>query len=245
MKKLIYTFFKFTKYTIYMAITVTLVIGSFVVRESRAPKLDNPRTALGRVYLKNGNYFDGSIDIDSEGKIVVYSDDRGLKFSPARVKEIKLANGKQVGPGSLGTLNNRYANLNTLETRFDTIIKRYARIHGVEEELLKAVINQESGFNPVAISHKGARGLMQLMPQTAQNYGVKDIFDPVENIDAGSKHLAYLINKYNGDKRLALAAYNAGSTRVKKYNGIPPFRETANYVRIVYQNYRRLKEGDL
>ncbi len=226
-------------------VALSLLVSAFAIIYVRAPVVDNPSSARGRVYLKNGNYFDGNIDICSEGNITVYFGVRGMVFSPIRVREIRLANGNRIDENAMGRLENYYSKKNFSRKRFSSIIKRSARIHGVEEELVKAVIRQESGFNPMAISHKGARGLMQLMPQTAKIYGVQNIFDPVENIDAGTKHLAYLINKYNGNKKLALAAYNAGSTAVKNYNGIPPFKETTHYVMVVYQNYRILKGWEL
>lgn len=121
-------------------------------------------------------------------------------------------------------------------------INNAAYLYGIDSELIKAVIKQESAFNIQAKSHKGAIGLMQLMPSTAAIYKVKDIYDPKENIYAGTKHLRYLLRKYN-DTQLALAAYNAGEGAVKRYNGIPPYRETQNYVTKVvgyYDQYQKL-----
>ncbi|MGM0442253.1 MAG: lytic transglycosylase domain-containing protein [Elusimicrobiota bacterium] len=229
----------------YVVSVITLVLSTVIIQEAHAPVTDNPRQSMGRVCLKNGNHFDGNIDISSKGKVTVYIDGGGMVFSPLQVEEIRLMNGSRLDGAEMKSLINHYASLQSSKSRFSTLINKYAAIHGVEKELLKALIRQESGFNPTAISHKGARGLMQLMPRTARQYGVTNIFDPAENISAGTEHLAYLLKKYNGDKRLALAAYNAGSMAVKKYNGVPPFRETTLYVRNIYRNYRALKGWEL
>lgn len=112
------------------------------------------------------------------------------------------------------------------------IVSRYAALYGLSESLVYAVIRAESNFNPNAVSSAGARGLMQLMPGTAAEMGVTDIFDPTQNVAGGTQYLSKMFSIFN-DKRLALAAYNAGPENVKKYKGIPPFEETKNYVRIV------------
>ena len=117
------------------------------------------------------------------------------------------------------------------------MILKASRIHGVESALVRAVIAVESAFNRYARSHKGALGLMQLMPATARRYGVVNAYDPWQNIRAGTEHLRRLINDFR-DVRLALAAYNAGATAVKRYSGIPPYRETRNYVKKVMAIYR-------
>ncbi len=117
------------------------------------------------------------------------------------------------------------------------MISQISKKHGVDEKLVKALVQQESGFNPKAKSYCGAMGLMQLMPGTAKTLGVKDPFNPVQNVDGGVRHLKWLLSKYNGNVILSLAAYNAGSGAVDKYDGVPPYKETQNYVKKILSNY--------
>ena len=112
----------------------------------------------------------------------------------------------------------------------DALIRRLGESHGLPPELLRAVIRQESAFDPYAVSRKGAQGLMQLMPATARRLGVKDVFDPAENVLGGVRLLRQLLDRYGGDARLALAAYNAGEGAVDRYGAVPPYPETRDYV---------------
>lgn len=121
------------------------------------------------------------------------------------------------------------------------LIMKFASQHGVDPELVNAVIRQESGFNPNAVSRCGAQGLMQLMPGTAKQLGVANAFDPVQNLEGGIRHLAGLLQKYHGNIALALAAYNAGGGAVDRHKGIPPYRETQQYVRKILAGYLHVK----
>jgi soluble lytic murein transglycosylase-like protein len=123
--------------------------------------------------------------------------------------------------------------------RYNAIIGHAAREHQLDPGLIKAVIHAESAFNPTARSPKGAQGLMQLMPGTARDLGVKNAWSPASNILGGTRYLAQLLRKFDGNLQYALAAYNAGEENVNKYNGIPPFSETQEYVRRVLQLKRR------
>ena len=116
------------------------------------------------------------------------------------------------------------------DKKFVDIVSKVAEKYGVSENLIHAVIRAESSYNPDAVSPKGAGGLMQLMPATAEQYGVSDRFSPEENIDGGTKYLKFLLDRYEGDVALAVAAYNAGEGAVDKYGAIPPYAETRAYV---------------
>lgn len=129
-----------------------------------------------------------------------------------------------------------------VSARLEEIIRSTSKRHGVDPHLVRAVIKVESDFDSRARSRKGAQGLMQLMPETAQLHKVGNVYDPDENIEGGVRHLKLLLDRYEGDLRLALAAYNAGISAVERHKGIPPFLETKNYIQSVlkyYQGYRR------
>jgi soluble lytic murein transglycosylase-like protein len=123
---------------------------------------------------------------------------------------------------------------------FDRMVLESAARNGLDPNLIIAVMQQESGFNPRAVSPKGARGLMQLMPATARRFGVKNIFDPAQNIEGGARYLRFLLDMFNGDLELALAGYNAGENAVINYGyRVPPYRETRYYVKNVSSSYFR------
>jgi len=125
---------------------------------------------------------------------------------------------------------------------FDPIIFQAASRHHVEPALVKAIIMAESGYNSKATSNKGARGLMQLMPATAEMLGVEDYYHPEDNINAGVKYFKQLLNQFDDDVELALAAYNAGSGRVREYQGVPPYKATQEYIKKVFEYYEFYKE---
>ena len=129
------------------------------------------------------------------------------------------------------------------ENRMDRIVREAAERHKVDPALVKAVITNESGWNSHAVSRKGAVGLMQLIPETAQRYGVGNSFDPVQNVEGGTTYLKWLLDRYKGDLTKTLAAYNAGEHAVDLSGGVPAFRETQQYVRKVTDTYFRSDSG--
>jgi len=123
------------------------------------------------------------------------------------------------------------------------LVEAAAKRYNMDADLITSVIAVESNFDPKAVSRKNARGLMQLLPETAAQLGVKNIDDPAENIDAGTRYLRDLLQKYNNDLALALAAYNAGPDKVQQYGRVPPYAETISYVRRVKRGYEKTKSA--
>jgi soluble lytic murein transglycosylase-like protein len=148
------------------------------------------------------------------------------------VSEISVAQAAE-GSGKAGSLA---AGSND----FNEIIRDASQKYGVDEKFIKSIIQQESGFNPKATSWCGAMGMMQLMPETAKDLGVKNAYDPRDNIMGGVKYIKEQLDRFGGDKRKALAAYNAGPGAVMKFGGIPPYKETENYVRNIMATYESM-----
>ena len=128
-----------------------------------------------------------------------------------------------------------------MQAPYGDLIQSAAKKYGVDADLIFSVIASESNFNPRAISRRGARGLMQLLPATGTRFGVKDIFDPAQNIDAGTQYLRDLMARYQGDLVLTIAAYNAGPGAVQRYGRVPPYNETISYVRAIRKTYAQRK----
>jgi soluble lytic murein transglycosylase-like protein len=126
-----------------------------------------------------------------------------------------------------------------LKAKYDGIVQEMASLHRIPAELIHSIIRAESAYDSRAVSHKGAMGLMQLMPATAKAYGVKDAFDPRQNIQGGVRYLKDLIKLYDADTKLVLAAYNAGQEAVRKYGGVPPYLETRNYIKRVQTSFKK------
>jgi soluble lytic murein transglycosylase-like protein len=182
------------------------------------------------IRLKNGRVISvESWQIKGETIVMVFRDGGGELEAPQSVVEEVLADEyprlKPAPPQPV--IAEAPAPADDIPTMIDVLAERY----GVDPKLAHAVVRVESNYKPRAVSPKGARGLMQLMPATAQQYGVEDSFDPGENLEAGLRHLRGLLDRYRNDVRTALAAYNAGVFAVAKYGGVPPYRETQDYVR--------------
>ena len=180
-----------------------------------------------------------AMPVSSRGDIYKYEDDEGtLHFTDApSSKKFKVFMRDIQKDKRLRTdFGFRRAARNPAE--FEHLINTYAIEYGVDRSLVKAVIHAESGYNPNAVSNKGAAGLMQLMPKTASDLKVANSFNPSDNIRGGVRYLRFLLDTFKGDEALALAAYNAGLSKVAKYGGIPPYEETRNYVSKVL-SYRK------
>ncbi len=149
------------------------------------------------------------------------------------------AKNKPVFPGEPKRLSNGPG---MIEQRFDSLIHKVANRYEVDPALVKAIIKAESGYNPKAISKRGAKGLMQLMPGTAKALGVEDCFDPEHNINGGVKYFKDLLERFNGNVKLSLAAYNAGARKVRRYGGVPPFKATKYYIDKVFEYYSLYKQ---
>lgn len=159
---------------------------------------------------------------DKDGNLTITND-----YSRSSISYKKSSKKRGAGASVLRS------SLSKVPTRYLLKIRRLAKKHGVKESLIIAVARAESSFNPFAVSKKGAVGIMQLMKDTALQYGVANRYDVDQNLEAGVRHLKYLYSKYNFNLKLTLAAYNAGEEAVKKHKGIPPYKETRDYIKRV------------
>jgi soluble lytic murein transglycosylase-like protein len=187
----------------------------------------------------------------ASGQIAKVMDDGGRRFFvnaeppvPAKLTASKPRTNIYLPGESSFTGRNRPA-MEIGRDGVEKLVREAADRHRMDPALVRAVIETESNWNPRAYSHKGAGGLMQLIPTTAQRYGAYDVFNPQQNIDAGVKHLKWLLERYNGNLDLALAAYNAGEGAVDRAHGVPAYRETRNYVQKVQNAYFRPGSGRL
>jgi soluble lytic murein transglycosylase-like protein len=188
--------------------------------------------------------------VDEHGKLIYINSNspetgRGSTISPpgADLRNSSAAGYVSSAPKFDGvpvSLMNRSA---SAPAKLDRIVSEAAQRHQVDPALVKAVISTESGWNPQAVSRKGAVGLMQLIPATAQRYGVGDSFDPVQNVEGGTTYLKWLLDRYHGDLSKSLAAYNAGERAVDQSGGVPAYRETQRYVQKVTNAYFQPDSG--
>jgi soluble lytic murein transglycosylase-like protein len=160
--------------------------------------------------------------------LFVFSNVTGIMFSRVMAPVAVASSNVQPIPPDMPTSG---------DEKLDRIIYDVGQRQGIDPRFIHAVIWQESKYDPAAHSHAGAQGLMQLMPATAKRFGCDDPNDPQANIEAGTKYLSWLLKRFSGNVELALAGYNAGEGAVDKYNGIPPYNETRNYVKIISQRY--------
>src|SRR5690348_9108936 len=187
----------------------------------------------------------------ASAQIAKVADDSGRRFfinanpQPAKLASAATKRTNIYLPSEVSLTGRSRPGMDVDRDGVEKLVREAAERHRMDPALVRAVIETESNWNPKAFSHKGAGGLMQLIPTTAQRYGAYDVFDPQQNIDAGVKYLRTLLERYNGNLDLALAAYNAGEGAVDRAHGVPGFRETREYVQKVQNAYFRPGSGRL
>jgi len=183
------------------------------------------------------------VPVTVRADIYAYTDEKGVRHFtniPGLDRRYKMV--RKEGPTAPRAATMAYMPSEAEINRYKSIVAVASRAHGVDDALIHAVISAESSYNPRAVSKAGAQGIMQLMPATAQRYGVRDSMDPVDNIHGGVKYLKDLLALFNGNAELAVAGYNAGENAVIKYgNKIPPYAETQGYVPRVMDFYRKFQ----
>ena len=196
-----------------------------------------------KIVLENGGFFYGEIIQQEDGYVLVEIKRGSIGLHQDEIASIIYNPQVEINKKNYITISNQTTYLEgpTCEEEWDSLIGKMARRYQLDPFLVKAIMKVESDFDPYNVSHKGASGLMQLMPETAIECGVCDIFNPEENVEGGAKYLRYLLDAFKGDLKLALAGYNAGPNIVRKHKGIPPYRETRNYIKEVLYNYNYYK----
>jgi len=195
------------------------------------------RGTLVRLYLDDART--SYVEVPA-GQIESYSAQPEPSGPPSSQPAARGANAARNAPAA-APARDAAAKLSSRDTH--RLVREASERHGVDADFLASVIRQESGGNSRAVSPAGARGLMQLMPATAEQLGVQDSFDPEQNVDGGARYLRELLERYRGDAVRALAAYNAGPEAVDRYQGVPPYPETRSYVRSVVRDYNSKKKS--
>ncbi len=195
-----------------------------------------------KISLKNGNVFYGKICHEGQNDVMIELGSILINFKKNEIDfmiPVETLPHKEEDKAKSIVMSKSAHKKDNIED----FIKSLGRQYHIDPDLIKAVIKVESNFDRFATSHKGAKGLMQLMPQTAQFFGVFDVYNPYQNIEGGVKFLRAQLNEFDEDIRLALAAYNAGPKKVKRYKGIPPFPETKRFIEKVLRFYNYFKKG--
>ena len=209
------------------------------------------RVNAEQIFFANGRFISVK-DYRVEGDFITVTLRNGgeARFEKALVADIKADELPPVEPAmpilavaaEASLLQSARAAHAPLDARpFAELIEAVSLRHGVDPELVHAVVQAESNYEPRAKSHVGARGLMQVMPDTAKDFGIKNLYDPANNLEAGVQYLKFLLERF--DLKRAIAAYNAGPTTVRKYRGVPPYEETRNYVKKVSETYEKFTAG--
>lgn len=204
------------------------------------PVAQNPMDTLYPANKKNVQSFENILQSSAKtdfGSLLLGPQAMNVKANIIKNTSAQTFNNAIKEINSTNAVQNVSQTSGTSKSQILSMISKVCEKHGVDKKLVKALIKQESGFNTQATSKVGAMGLMQLMPATAKGLGVQDAYNPMQNVDGGVRYLKSMLNKYNGNIILALAAYNAGPGAVDKYDGVPPYPETQNYVKNILANY--------